>query len=190
MFKKIISTTVTLIVLLLCVLIILRCCMSADRSVMTDIVPGDAMIAAYAAGELSAVTTEDPAGEISVDGYYSVYGFVYFPELHQVQITVRYNRSLFGYASVPEGTEFSFTLGAAKDGERVSPTSVQSYEKGIYHYRRLVFDNVDVAEDASLYCYMRLSDTYESEHPVHHAMQPLVDRKFTKDEVRMLTGEE
>ena len=190
MFKKIFTTAVTLIVLALCGLIVFRCCMSADRSVMTDIVPSEAMLSAYTAGELTAVTTENTAADIAEDGYYSVYGFVYFPELHQVQITVRYNKSLFNYVAVPVGTEFSYTLGNDDSTDRVSPTSVTNYENGLYIYRRLVFDGVDVSEETTLNCFMRLSDTYESKHPVHHATQPLVDRKFTKDELRMLNGEE
>ena len=190
MFKKIISTTATIIVLLLCALIILRCCVSADRSVMTDIVPGEALSQAYAASALTAITTEDVAAEISDDGYYSVYGFVYFPEINQVQITVRYNRSLYGYTNVPEGTEFSYTLGDKDGNNRVAPTSVDIYEKGIYRYRRLVFDNVTVSEDAGLYCFMQINEEYESINTVHHPLQPLTERKLTKDEIRLLKGEE
>ncbi|MBQ7922277.1 MAG: hypothetical protein IJ325_06840 [Clostridia bacterium] len=189
MFKKIISTTVTVIVLILCVLIILRCCVSADRSVMTDIVPGDALRQAYDSGALTVITTEDPAAEIAEDGYYSVYGFVYFPEISQVQITIRYNKSLYTYADLPEGTEFSYTLGDENGNDRVSPTSVDSYEKGIYRYRRLVFDNVTVSEDTALYCFMQITENYESENPVHHAMQPLVERELTKEEISILNGE-
>ena len=190
MFKKIFTTAVGLIVLVLCGLIVLRCCMSADRSIMTDIIPSEALRNAYTSGALTAVTTEEPAADIADDGYYSVYGLVYFPELHQVQITVRYNRSLFSYVGKPEGTEFSYTLGEKDGSERISPTVVETYEKGIYIYRRLVFDGVDVEEETALYCFMRLSDTYESENPVHHAMQPLVNRKFTKAELQMLGSAE
>jgi len=190
MVKKFVNTFITAVLLLLCGSIILRCCASADRSTMTDIIPNDVLCQAYAADTLTVLTTHDNAAEISADGYFSAYSFVYLPECSQVQFTVRYNESVYEYHNIPVGSEFTYTLGKADDAERVVPTSVTAESKGIYQYRRLVFDNITVDEDDVLYCYMQISDSYESQHPIRYAEQPLVERKFTSAEKRALTSGE
>lgn len=189
MFKKTIQTFATAVVLFLCAMIVLRCCYSSDRSYMTEIVADDALRQAYAAGELTVLTTHENAGEISSDGYFSAYGFVYFPECRQVQLTVRYNKSIYEYHGLPEDAVFSYTLGYEESGERFSPTSVTTEKKGIYTYSRLVFDGVELAE-LDLYCYMQISDSYESKHPVRYILQPLGNRSLTGGEKRLLRGEE
>ena len=53
MLQKVLKTIVYAVVLLLCLLIVLRCCLNSDRSTLDDLVRTDALSAVLAAHEES-----------------------------------------------------------------------------------------------------------------------------------------
>jgi hypothetical protein len=105
-------------------------------------------------------------------GYFSVEQVVFIPEAEQVQVLVRYNNSTikalandFNLPSVPDRNEdlFDVTLVKTTDltpddkedntdtdtllKERFHPSSMIKDRKGLYNYRKFIFDGVK-AEDA------------------------------------------
>jgi len=183
MVKKIVSGFFTFIVLFLCAVIVLRCCAGADRSVMTDLLPGEALTAALADGATEIYCLEHDAVEISPDGYFSAYAFRYIPACRQVQITVRYNVSLFKYMMIPEGSALSFYLGKNEDTENlIAPTYTETKETSLYHYQRLVFEDVEIGED-DVTLYLALPNDSYSACPVrYYPEQPLEPYKLSRAE--------
>lgn len=183
MFQKIIKSIVYAVVLLLCLLIVLRCCLNSDRSTLDDLVKTDALASVVSAepGDKMAVRVlEDDASELSSDGYFCAYGFTYIPEAAEVQVTVRYNRSVYEYNNIPEGTVLTFYLSLGASGEKIPMTVVLSESRLMYEYRRLSLDGIELADDSVVYCWMELSGGMYSNTAVKYAEQPFVVERVRK----------
>lgn len=175
MIQKTIKTIVYAVVLLLCLFIVLRCCLNSDRSTLDDLLRTDALAAVSAADtekRMAVQVLHENATELSSDGYFCVYGFVYIPEAAEVQLTVRYNRSVYEYNQIPEDTPFSFYLSVGAGGEKLPMTVGASESKLMYEYRRLVLDGIELTDDALLYCWMELTPGVYSTTAVKYAEQP------------------
>lgn len=181
MFQKILKIIVYAVVLLLCLLIVLRCCLNSDRNTLDDVVRTDALTAAWQNVSDSRVivqTLHENAAELSDDGYFCAYGFTYIPEAAEVQFTVRYNRSVCEYNSLPADTVFSFYLSVGAGGERYPMTVVASDSRLMYEYRRLAADGLTLTGDDVVYCWMELTPGIYSNTAVKYAEQPFVAEKI------------
>ena len=144
------KAVVSAIVFILCGLFIFRCCIAADQSRLSDITPNDALNAAYAADPDLTMLTHDTPFEISEDGYMIAYGLVMIPSIEQVQITVRYNESIFDYNSLPADATFTYTLTDSVTGEEIEAVPAEEEAQWMYFYRRLVFDGIALTEENNL----------------------------------------
>ncbi len=176
--SKIAKTVVTAVVFILCGMFILRCCVAADQSVLNDLTPNDVLRAAYAQNPDLEIFTHDTPREISEDGYMAAYALLLIPEAGQVQITVRYNDSIFSYNNLPADTLFSYTLTVSGTGEEIAPTSMEEGEKWMYNYRRLVFDGVEITDDTSLTVNIYAGDEKITWQQIHHKDQNAVNEEF------------
>ena len=79
---------------------------------------------------------------------------VYCEAAEELQITARYNESVFGYLEVADGSDFTWVLRDA-EGNTVSVARVaDTQEKYFYRYFRLIFDGVEFDKDTELRLYL------------------------------------
>lgn len=188
MFSKIIKIFIKVVILVLCGLIILRCCASGDRSSYTDLLVTPEMSAAYVNGTLEVLKLEEDASEITTDGYFSAYGFRYVPETKQLQVTVRWNVSTWDYLNLPEGTEMDFYLCCNDDTSTFRvPDVVESYEKSLYQYRVLQWNDVEIGED-NWQVYMDRQDGEYSVAAIRYMEQEYRTYKLSSGEKKALQG--
>lgn len=188
MFKKIITAFIYAIILILCGMIILRCCANSDRTTMTELLVTSELTEAYRDGEMEVLKLEENASEIAPDGYFTAYGFRYIPEARQLQVTVRYNVSNWEYLELPEGTEFSFFLCKNEDETTLrEPDVIVKEAKSIYRYAKLVWNNVDIGED-NWQIFMDRQDGQYSIAPLRYVEQEYRPYKLTGAEKKALAG--
>lgn len=186
MFKKIITTFIYAVILILCGMIIFRCCANADRSVLSDLHPTPELTAAIADGEMEVLQLEENASEIAPDGYFIAYAFRYIPEARQLQATVRYNVSNWEYLDLPVGTDFAFFLCRNEDETTLrAPDTVVEEEKSIYRYKKLIWNEVDIGEDNWQICMDRQDGQY-SIAPLRYAEQEYRPYKLSGREKKAL----
>ena len=186
MFAKWIKRFIYTVVLALCAIIVLRCCMSADRSTLTELYVTPELTEAYADGELEVWKLEENAKEIAQDGYFSAYGFRYIPECNQLQATVRYNVSVFGYTGLPQDTALRFLLCCEDDTATLrAPDYEEELSRSLYVYRKLVWNNVEIG-DLNWQIYLDLEDGSYSVSPLRYAEQKYRNYRLTGAEKRAL----
>ncbi len=185
--EKIIKRFATAVVFIICGLFIIRCCMVADKSVFSDLTATPALIAAYSDGEV-AVKTVKVEREIADDGYFSAYAFYYTPEAGEVQVTVRWNDSVYSYTDMPEGTEYTFHLLNETTGETYPATAIMSKKRSLYNYRKLTASGVNLGEEDTLVVVMELRDGFESTQVVRYGEQPFKDYKLSGKEKKSLAA--
>ncbi len=175
------------IVLILCALFILRCCMVADKSVFSKLIPTDALKSAYSDGE-SVMQTIKISSEMSERGYFSAYGFYYNEESGEVQLALRWNDSAYGYTDTAEGAEFDFILRNITTGEEYPVEIVDSKKRSIYNYRKILSDGVKIGAGDRLAAVMLLRDGYEDSITIKWEEQPMVEYKVKSGVMKELTG--
>lgn len=158
-------------------LFILRCCVAADQSHLDTIIPTDALRAAYTDGTVE-ILTHEVVAEISSDGYMSCYAFTWSPEAREVQITVRYNNSVFEYNNLPTDSVLSFTLIDSATEKEYTPSYIEEDHFWMYNYRRLVFSDIDVSEASDLVVYMLCGEAQISSDTIHYADQNVVNEPY------------
>ncbi len=186
---RIAKWTVTAFIAIFNIMFILRCCVAGDRSVLSDLTPTDALRAAYSDGEVDLITHE-VVREISENGYMSAYAYVYSPEAEEVQITVRYNDSVYEYNALPKDAEFSYTLTDSVSGTVYEPTVIQEDSFWMYNHRRLVFSGVKMSEESNLVVKMLYNGAEISFETIHYADQNVVNEpyKLSRSEKKALGG--
>ncbi len=188
MFKKIITTFIYAVILILCGVIIFRCCANADRSTLADLYPTPELAAAMADGELEVLKLEENASEIAPDGYFNAYAFRWIPEAGQLQVTVRYNVSTYDYLNLPEGTPLSFYLCQNDDTATLrEPDVVIEEEKSLYRYKKLIWNAVDIGGD-NWQIYMDRQDGEYSVAPIRYVEQEYRPYKLSSGEKEALAG--
>ncbi len=175
---KIISRCATVIVLILCAMFIVRCFMMADKSTFSKPTATDAVIASYTAGNTHLLTAETHR-ENSVEGYFSAYGFYYEPTSGEVQFAVRWNDSAYEYTDMEMGMEFTFHLKNTTTGETFPARAVETKEKFMYNYRRMIADSVNIGDGDELIVVMELRDGHESTQVIKYAEQPFEEYKIS-----------
>lgn len=186
--EKIIKRIATAIVLLIGGMFVLRCCMVADKTVLKNLAPTDQLMILYSENGSLDVKTVKVEQEIAEDGYFSAYAFYYIPEAEELQLTVRWNDSVYKYTDIESGSEFSFYILNETTGERYPMRMLESKKRSIYNYRKLAADSVSFGEEDTITVVMELRDGFESTHYVRHGEQPLKDYKLTGSDKRRLGG--
>lgn len=151
---KIIGRVFMILFALIVLGMLLRIFMMDDKGSLTTLTPTDAARTAYGEMGAAAFTTHKLHLRISADGYFTAHSMVYCASAGELQITARYNESVFGYLKVADGSDFTWELRDA-DGNTVSVARVaDTQEKYFYRYFRLIFDGVEFTEDTELRLYL------------------------------------
>ncbi len=186
MFKKIVTTFIYAVILILCGIIIFRCCANADRSTLSDLHPTPELTAAMADGEMEVLKLHENASEIAPDGYFNAYAFRWIPEAAQLQVTVRYNVSTYAYLNLPEDSPLSFYLCTNDDVTTFrEPDVVIEEAKSLYRYKKLVWNNVDIGDD-NWQIYMDRQDGEYSVAPIRYVEQEYETYKLSGGEKKAL----
>jgi hypothetical protein len=159
------------------ILFIFRCCVADYTGILSDVVPTEALRAAYADGDAGLIT-HDVVREISENGYMRAYAYVWSPEAREIQVTVRYNDSVWEYNLLPEDSEFTYTLTDSVTGTTWTPSYTEEESLWMYNYRRLVFSDVEFPENANLTVHMMYGDQEISAETVHYADQNVVNEPY------------
>ncbi len=175
--EKIIKRCAYIIIFVLCLMFVIRCIMVADKSTFDELYVTDALCEAYSDGVLE-IKTVKAEEEIAADGYFSAYAFYYSPEAREIQVTVRWNDSVYEYTDMEKGYEYEFCILNEATGERFPAVAVDSVKKTLYNYRKLTVPNVNVGETDRLTVVMYLRDGYESTQVIRYGEQPFKDYKL------------
>ena len=187
---RIAKITVISIMYILIGLFIFRCCFASNRSTLNDLVPTDALSAASADGVIPEMLTHDIVTEISQDGNVACYAFVYIPEIREVQITVRYNSSIYEKESLPTDTVFTFGLTDSDTKEEVPGEILETKTVWMYTYHRLVFRDVSISDTNDLLLQMYAGDKSMAVDVIHYKDQNVVLKpyKLSGGEKKALLG--
>ncbi len=169
--KKTIKIILSVIIYLACGAVIFRACVMTGDNVLTKIIPNDSLVSAYSADAELSFVTHDPVQANAANGYFHLSSLVYAPDIGHVQVTVRYNTSVYSYVGTAESTPFTFTLYNTATGETVTAAVLGSAERyGRYKYERLAFDGVDDCGDGAWEFVMYSSDgTSEYSRAILHS---------------------
>ena len=148
---------------------IFRLCTADDPKAMTDIIWNDISRAAYTSSpETFEALEQEPDTYITNDGRFWISNVVYLPTAKQLQLTIKYNSSTLKYLTQEleeastDDTEsqdvritlpdepFSYSL-IDNSGVRYQVYTAEAARKQNYHYRRLVFENIDLTDVTDLY---------------------------------------
>ena len=171
---RIAKITVIVILYILIGLFIFRCCFAANHSTLSDLYPTDSLIAASSDGQIPDMLTHDVVSEVAPDGNMAAYAFVYIPEIREVQITVRYNDSIFEKESLPVDTAFTFTLTDSDTKTEVTGEIVATESIWMYTYLRIVFRDVAISDTNDLLLQMYAGNTAVSVDVIHYKDQNIV----------------
>ena len=187
---RIAKITVISIMYILIGLFIFRCCFASNRSTLNDLVPTDALSAASADGVIPEMLTHDIVTEISQDGKIACYAFVYIPEIREIQVTVRYNASIYEKESLPTDTVFTFGLTDSDTKEEVPGEILETKTVWMYTYHRLVFRNVSITDTNDLLLQMYAGDKAVAVDVLHYKDQNVVLKpyKLSGGEKKALLG--
>lgn len=187
---RIAKITVIVILYILIGLFIFRCCFAANHSTLSDLYPTDSLIAAAADGDIPGMLTHDVVSEVAPDGNMACYAFVYIPEIREVQITVRYNDSIFEKESLPADTAFTFTLTDSDTKAEVTGEIVATESIWMYTYQRIVFRDVAISDTNDLLLQMYAGNTAVSVDVIHYKDQNIVIEpyKLSGKEKKALTN--
>ena len=168
--EKFVKILGTVIVLALSGMFVIRCVVAADKSAFSSPEATQNWCEAYSDGESLTYTVKISA-EMSTDGYFSAYGFYYNTESGEAQLAERWNDSVYGYTDMEEGHEFEFFLRNDTTGEEFTAVTVDSVEKWMYNYRRLLIEGVSAGENDQISAVMKLRDGFESTQVIKYDEQ-------------------
>ena len=172
-------------------LFIFRCCFASTQSTLNDVLPTDALTAASADGVIPDALTHDFVTEISQDGKIACYAFVYIPEIREIQVTVRYNASIYEKESLAADTVFTFGLTDSDTKAEVTGEILGTKKIWMYTYHRLVFRNVSITDTNDLLLQMYAGDKAVAVDVIHYKDQNVVlePYKLGGSEKKALLGE-
>jgi len=182
-----------LMVGMLVIAILGRIYMMEDNDHLSELFATDNAKAAYSENE-KAFTWHKPADNLSDDGYYSANGFIYNADKKELQITARYNDSLYVYFDTEDKTEFTFTVYDKTTKTEYEAKKLQFGEKYMYNYEKLVIENIEITDESELYLTLHFEDKYPVTEDdkglvIHYAEQPMKTYKLSKAEKEALTAE-
>ncbi|MBO5195587.1 MAG: hypothetical protein J6C03_00655 [Clostridia bacterium] len=182
-----------LIVGMLVVAILGRIYMMEDNDHLSYLFATDNAKAAYSENE-AAFLYHKPTDNLSNDGYYSANGFIYNADKKELQITARYNDSLYVYLGTEDKTEFTFTVFDKTTETEYEAVKLQFGEKYMYNYEKLVVEDIEINDDTELYLILHFEDKYPVEEDdegliIHGAGQPMKAYKLSKADKEALKAE-
>lgn len=172
------------------IFILARIFMMDDNDTLSEIYPTENAVAAY--GEGREFLWHEPFESIADDGYFSASGMIYCRETGELQITGRYNESLFTYLNAPEDTEFTWKLVDKASEKEYEGVTVASETKYIYNYRRIIFEGVEINDESEVYLFLCYGDKYPVEDETEGLLLHIPGDKFkayklSKEEIAALT---
>ena len=159
-------------------LFIFRCCFASNQSTLNDVLPTDALTAASADGVIPEMLTHDIVTEISQDGNIACYAFVYIPEIREIQLTVRYNDSIYEKESLAADTVFTFGLTDSDTKAQVTGEILATKKVWMYTYHRLVFREVSISDTNDLLLQMYAGDKAVAVDVIHYKDQNVVLKPY------------
>ena len=171
--KKILKRVGIGIIFLLCLILIWRCCLVADKSKYADLFPTEGLKTAYSSGN-AAVYTVKIAAEMSDSGRFSAYGFYYVPETHEVQLALRWNDSTYKAMSADPGTDLRFALSNETTGEQFDVSFSETSHSTFYNYRRAAVTGITISEGDEIKLSLLHGDGLEADSMIiKHAEQEM-----------------
>lgn len=159
-------------------LFIFRCCFASNQSTLNDVLPTDALTAASADGVIPEMLTHDIVTEISQDGKIACYAFVYIPEIREIQLTARYNDSIYEKESLAADTVFTFGLTDSDTKAEVTGEILATKKVWMYTYHRLVFRDVSITDTNDLLLQMYAGDKAVAVDVIHYKDQNVVLKPY------------
>lgn len=159
-------------------LFIFRCCFASNQSTLNDVLPTDALTAASSDGVIPEMLTHDIVTEISQDGKIACYAFVYIPEIREIQLTVRYNDSIYEKESLAADTVFTFGLTDSDTKAEVTGEILATKKVWMYTYHRLVFRDVSISDTNDLLLQMYAGDKAVAVDVIHYKDQNVVLKPY------------
>ncbi len=177
---------------MLVIAILGRIFMMEDNDLLSEIYATNNAVQVYENG--GEFKTHKVFEKLSDDGYYSANGFIYNEVCKELQITARYNDSLFTYFDTPDTTDFSYTILDKATEAVYEGKIVTTDEKYMYNYEKLVFADIEITEKSELYLFLHFEDKYPVEDEtegllLHHPGQDLKTYKLSKAEKEALGTE-
>ena len=177
------------ICLLVIILVLVRIFLMSDNKELSSIFPTENAVAAYS--NENEFLTHKVYETIADDGYYSANGIIWCPETGELQITGRYNDSLFTYFDCADTVEFTWKLEDRANEKTYEGKVVESAEKYIYNYRKIVFEDVEINDESELYLFLCYEDKYPVEDLtkgllIHIPGESFKTYKLSKDEIERL----
>ena len=149
---KILKFAFVAVMLVFFIFLFSRIMMTGDRTALRDVSPTEGARAAFAADGEDAFLTNTLPSDISRDGYFTAYALAFAPAAKELQITVRYNDSL--YEKYLEGSDpetYYFEIRDA-EGNTVSKAKVVGEkERYFYNHLRLSFEGIEGGEELYLF---------------------------------------
>lgn len=161
--------------------------MMEDNGSLTKITPTEPAKEAYASLGKDAFLTHKFRTSIAPDGYFTAHSLAYNREEKELQLTARYNESVYEYLGVEDGSDFYWEL-RDEEGNTISKGTVADEEqKYFYRHFRLIFSDVTVEEGDALYLFLCCDavDYPKAEttgFPVHRPDQDWKKYKLDADE--------
>lgn len=174
-------------------LILGRIFMMEDDGSLTKIIPTQAAKEAYASLGEDAFLTHSFRASISADGYFSAHSLVYSRESRELQLTARYNESVFEYLGVQDGSSFYWELRDEEGNTLATAEVADQEEKYFYHHSRLIFSDVSIEEGDTLLLFLCCDEvgypgTDTEGFPVHRPSQNWKTYRPDKEERSALSS--
>lgn len=171
------------------ILILIRIFLMSDNKTLSELYPTENAAAAYQGG--NAFLSHDVYENIADDGYYSANGLIYCRETKELQITGRYNDSLFTYFDCADTVEFTWKLEDRANEKFYEGKVVEGAEKYLYNYRKIIFEDVEINDESEMYLFLCYEDKYPVEDKtkgllLHIPGQEFKTYKLSKKEIEKL----
>lgn len=184
---KIIGRIFAVLFVVVLIFLLGRIFMMDDKGSLTEIVPTEAAKEAYAVRGKDAFVTHKILKSLSADGYFSMHSLIYNEDGRELQITGRYNESVYKYLDVENGDGFYWELRDSAGNTVSVGTVAEEEEKYFYRHFRLIFSDVAVTKEEPLYLFLccdavEYPTTNTEGLPVHSAGQDWKSYKLSKQE--------
>ncbi len=173
MVKKIVKRVLVFIIFAICALLIWRVIVLSDKSKLSTLEITDSISQTIKSGEAK-VLTSDIYQELSASGYFCAYGLYYDPVSKELQITVRWNDSIYKKSSsISDGAEFDFFISNETSGNKYEVFSILKSDKNLmYNYRKLIFTGVEAEDSSQISLTMKIPGIGEDSQTLKYDDQP------------------
>ncbi len=187
--KKIISYVFIALFAVFVGWLIFRIVVMESKSVLSEITPTDQAAAVYKDG--GEFLTHEPAQTMSFDGYMHLYSLVYLPDAKELQITVKYNKSVYEKLGATAEAGFGFKLYDTLTGEENTDYTFKRDTEDRYSYYRLAFEGVEATDgsDLEIVMFPKGDDTAFTAAKIHKSGQVFEDYKLSEEEIASLGGQ-